>query len=52
MSPGLILLVGLVLVLVGVLPAWGYSNSWGYAPSGLVGVIVVVLLFVWILGGL
>ena len=52
MSLGLILLIVLVLVLVGVLPTWGYSNSWGYAPSGLVGVIVVVLLFVWILGGL
>jgi hypothetical protein len=51
MSLGLILLIVLVLVLVGVLPTWGYSNGWGYAPSGLVGVVVVVLLFLWILGG-
>ena len=51
MSLGLILLIVLVLVLVGVLPTWGYSSSWGYAPSGLVGVVVVVLLFLWILGG-
>lgn len=51
MSLGLILLIVLVLVLVGVLPRWGYSSSWGYAPSGLVGAVVVVLLFLWILGG-
>ncbi|MGE5793892.1 MAG: DUF3309 family protein [Bacteroidota bacterium] len=52
MSLGVILLIVLVLVLIGVLPTWGYSSGWGYAPSGLVGVIVVVLLFLWILGGI
>jgi hypothetical protein len=51
MSLGLILLIVLVLVLVGVLPTWGYSSGWGYAHGGLVGVAVVVLLFLWILGG-
>jgi hypothetical protein len=49
---GAILLVVFILLLVGVLPSWGYSRSWGYAPSGLVGVIVVVLVFLWILGGI
>jgi hypothetical protein len=51
MSLGLIVLIVLLLVLVGVLPTWGYSSGWGYAPSGLVGVAVVVLLFLLILGG-
>jgi hypothetical protein len=51
MSLGLILLIVLVLVLIGVLPTWGYSSSWGHAPSGLVGVVVFGLLFLWILSG-
>lgn len=52
MSLGLILLIVLVLILVGALPTWGYSSEWGYGPSGFVGVLVVVLVFVWILGGI
>jgi sterol desaturase/sphingolipid hydroxylase (fatty acid hydroxylase superfamily) len=41
---GLLLLIVLVLLLLGALPNWGYSRSWGYRPSGIVGVLVVVLL--------
>ena len=43
-----ILIVILVLALVGALPRWSHSRSWGYAPTGGVGLIlliVVVLLF-------
>ena len=45
---GFILLPVLIVLLVGGLPRWGYSGTWGYAPSGVVGlllVIVLVLLF-------
>jgi Protein of unknown function (DUF3309) len=44
MSIGTILLILLVLVLIGALPAWPYSQSWGYGPSGIAGVIVLVLV--------
>jgi hypothetical protein len=44
MSIGTILLIVLVLVLIGAIPAWPYSRGWGYGPSGIVGLIVVVLL--------
>lgn len=47
-----ILLVFLVLILVGALPTWGYSRSWGYGPSGLVGVLVVILLVLLLMGRL
>lgn len=50
MSLGVILLIVLALLLVAVLPTWGYSSSWGYAPGGVVGVVIVVLAFLWILG--
>jgi hypothetical protein len=40
----LVLVVLLVVVLLAVLPTWPYSGGWGYYPSGIVGLIVVVLL--------
>jgi hypothetical protein len=45
-----LLLIVLILLLIGAIPAWPYSRSWGYAPSGLVGVVLVVLLVLVLLG--
>ncbi|HET7009439.1 MAG TPA: DUF3309 family protein [Anaerolineales bacterium] len=39
-----ILLVILLLLLIGALPAWPHSRSWGFGPSGLLGVLLVVLV--------
>jgi hypothetical protein len=39
-----ILLIVLILLLIGAVPRWPYSNNWGYGPSGLVGVLLIVLL--------
>ncbi|MES2542746.1 MAG: DUF3309 family protein [Pseudomonadota bacterium] len=50
MSLGTILLVILVLLLIGALPNWGYSNGWGYGPSGVVGVLLVILLILVLMG--
>ena len=44
MSIGTILLIILLLLLVGALPNWGYSSGWGYGPSGLLGVVLIILL--------
>jgi hypothetical protein len=52
MSLGTILLIVLILMLVGVLPAWPHARSWGYAPSGIVGVIVVIVLVLFLMGRL
>ena len=52
MTIGTILLIILVLLLVGAIPAWPYSRSWGYGPSGIVGLIVVVLLILFAMGKL
>jgi hypothetical protein len=49
---GTILLVILILLLIGALPAWPYSRSWGYAPTGGLGLIVVILLILVLLGKL
>ena len=47
-----ILIVILVLALLGVLPTWPHSRSWGYGPSGIVGLILVVLLVLLLMGRL
>jgi len=52
MGLGTILLIVLILMLIGVLPTWPHSQSWGYGPSGLVGVIVVVLIILFLMGRL
>lgn len=39
-----VLLIVLVLLLLGALPSWPHSRSWGYGPSGLLGVLLVVVL--------
>ena len=52
MSVGTILLIILILILVGVLPTWGHSRAWGYGPSGIVGVILVVVIVLFLMGRL
>ncbi|MBD9510491.1 DUF3309 domain-containing protein [Ensifer sp. ENS10] len=47
---GTVLLIILILLLVGAFPAWPHSSSWGYGPSGLVGVLVVVVLVLLLMG--
>ena len=41
---GLLLLVILIVLLLGGLPSWPYARNWGYGPSGIVGLLVVVLV--------
>lgn len=52
MSLGTILLIILVLVLLGVIPVWPHSRAWGYGPSGLGGLIVIVLVILLLTGRL
>jgi hypothetical protein len=49
---GTILLIILILALIGVLPTWPHSRNWGYAPSGLTGLIVLILLVLLLTGRL
>jgi len=41
---GTILIVLLILMLLGALPTWNHSRNWGIAPSGGLGLIVVILI--------
>ncbi|TJV37841.1 MAG: DUF3309 domain-containing protein [Mesorhizobium sp.] len=45
-----IVIIILVLVLIGTVPAWPHSRSWGYGPSGILGVVLVVVLILVLMG--
>jgi hypothetical protein len=50
MSLSTILIILLILLLIGAVPRWGYNADWGYAPSGIVGVLLVILVVLILLG--
>ena len=45
-----LLIIILILILVGALPTWPYSRGWGYAPSGILGIVVIVVLILLLTG--
>ena len=45
-----ILFAILVVLLLGAIPAWPHSRDWGYAPSGTLGLVVIVLLLLVLTG--
>jgi hypothetical protein len=48
----LLLIILLILLLVGAFPSWGHSRNWGYFPSGLIGLILVVVVVLLLAGRL
>lgn len=52
MSLGTRLLIILVLMLLGAIPTWPHSRSWGYAPSGLLGLVAVIIIVLLLTGRL
>jgi hypothetical protein len=51
-SLGLILLIIVILMLVGVVPAWPHARGWGYGPSGIVGVVLLIVVVLFAMGRL
>jgi hypothetical protein len=48
----ILIVVVLLMLVVGALPTWGHSRSWGYGPSGVGGLIVLVLVVLLLTGRL
>jgi hypothetical protein len=46
MSLSTLLLLIITLLLFGAIPSWPYSRRWGYAPSGALGIILIVVVIV------
>jgi hypothetical protein len=47
---GTILIVILILALLGALPRWSHSRDWGYAPTGGLGLVILVVVVLVVLG--
>ncbi len=45
-----ILVVLLILMLIGALPRWGHSANWGYGPSGILGVVLIIIVILLLMG--
>ncbi len=50
MTLGTILLIIVILLLIGAIPTWPHSKGWGFAPSGVVGVALVVVVVLLVAG--
>ena len=50
MSLGTILLIVLILMLIGVLPTWPHARTWGYGPTGILGVVLVIVIVLLVMG--
>jgi len=48
----LIIVIILILLLIGAVPTWGHSRNWGYGPSGILGVILIVVVILLLMGRL
>ena len=47
---GLLLLIVLIVLILGVMPRWGHSRDWGYGPSGLLGLVLVIVVVLLVAG--
>ncbi|MBP6531421.1 MAG: DUF3309 domain-containing protein [Burkholderiales bacterium] len=50
MSIGTILFIVLVLLLIGAILSWPHSRGWGYAPSGGLGLLLLILVILMVMG--
>ena len=50
MTLSTLLIIILILILVGAFPAWPDSRGWGYGPSGIVGILLIVLVILLLTG--
>jgi len=48
----IIWIVILIIILLAVLPTWPYSAGWGYFPSGILGLIVIIVIILALMGRL
>lgn len=50
MATSTLLIIVLLILLIGATPAWPHSRRWGYGPSGVLGLVLVILLIMALMG--
>lgn len=46
----MLLLILLIVLLLVAVPVWPYSRGWGYFPSGILGLVLVVVIILLLVG--
>ena len=49
---GTILIILVILMLLGSIPTWPHSREWGYYPSSGLGIILLIIIFLYLTGRL
>jgi hypothetical protein len=44
MGTGTLLLIVLIVLLIGSTPRWSHSRNWGYGPSGVLGLVLIIVV--------
>lgn len=47
-----LLVILLIVLLLLAVPVWPYSRGWGYFPSGILGLVVLILIILLLVGRL
>jgi hypothetical protein len=47
-----LLMIVLIVLLLAAVPVWPHSRGWGYFPSGILGVVLVILVIMLLMGRL
>lgn len=49
---GTILIIILIILAIGAYPRWGYSRAWGPYPSGILGILLIIVIVLLLMGRL
>jgi hypothetical protein len=52
MGTGTLLLIVLIVLLIGSTPRWSHSRNWGYGPSGVLGLVLIIVVLMVLSGRL
>jgi len=47
-----LLIIILIVLLIGAVPTWPHARSWGYGPSGILGLVLLVVIILALTGQL
>ncbi|WP_340160026.1 DUF3309 domain-containing protein [uncultured Hoeflea sp.] len=45
-----LLIIILIVLLIGAVPTWPHARSWGYGPSGILGLVLLVVIILSLMG--
>lgn len=45
-----LLIIILIVLLIGAVPTWPHARSWGYGPSGILGLVLLVVIILALMG--